>query len=290
MQMVKYVSPWGETFTAGVSPPYVFESIRGVEGVDVEHVTTKAPGQDGNSVHAVTMTDRPITLRVYVKGADRENLYRSRHQLTRILRPNAGAALPPPGTFYYTTDYGTWLIPARPYGVPKFNEARIREYLLGEIQFRCPNPLFRSLEPTTVQLAYTDGGFRFPLRLPARFGRREWVRDADNPGSAPSPPLIKIYGPADNPRVTLATTGEYLQVNRTLAEGDVLTIDATRGKKRVELSRANGGDIENAFGYLTFGSRLFLLPPGNNRLRYASNNDSSLGRVIVTYYTWEVGL
>ncbi|MDT2304984.1 phage tail family protein [Paenibacillus larvae] len=85
---------------------------------------------------------------------------------------------------------------------------------------------------------------------------------------------IEFRGPAQNPTVYNQFTGQFIRVKRDLSENDILHIDTTFGKKRVEIVRASGR-VENAFHYIDLASSFFQLVVGKNILEYNSGNDSS---------------
>ncbi len=77
-------------------------------------------------------------------------------------------------------------------------------------------------------------------------------------------------------------TQEVLKLNKTMAAGEIITINTEFGNKKVEL-KANG-TITNAFNYIDFQSVFLQLKTGDNLIRY--NADSNLEYLEVSiYYT-----
>ncbi|MDT2305723.1 phage tail family protein [Paenibacillus larvae] len=93
---------------------------------------------------------------------------------------------------------------------------------------------------------------------------------------------MNLKGQLKNPTVYNRTTGEFIRVKRDLSENDILHIDNTFGKKRVEIVGASGR-VRMWLHYIDLASSFFQLVPGPNTLEYNSNNDSSKTRVTVTY-------
>lgn len=95
------------------------------------------------------------------------------------------------------------------------------------------------------------------------------VRDADvigegmtitNPGSVRSWPVWTITGPLDGSAVMRnVTTGQQLEFEATLAEGEQIVIDTRPRRKTVR-----DGDGTNRFSSLSVGSVLWPLVPGPN--------------------------
>lgn len=77
-----------------------------------------------------------------------------------------------------------------------------------------------------------------------------------NDGHVETPIEVEFHGPAENPRVTNLTTGEYVQVNRTLTSDDVLFINTAFRNKIVEIER--NGIREVQFGLYRPGFNLLL--------------------------------
>lgn len=81
--------------------------------------------------------------------------------------------------------------------------------------------------------------------------------------------------------MTNLTTGEYVQVNRTLTSDDVLFINTAFRNKIVEIER--NGIREDAFDYIDLGSTFFSLQLGDNLLQYSTQNDLNPQSVIIRY-------
>ena len=92
---------------------------------------------------------------------------------------------------------------------------------------------------------------------------------------------MEFHGPAVNPRVTNLTTGEYVQVNRTLTSDDILYISTMFRNKVVEIETENGR--EDAFNYIDLGTTFFYLQVGDNMLEYSTENDLNPQSVTISY-------
>lgn len=86
-----------------------------------------------------------------------------------------------------------------------------------------------------------------------------------NDGNVPVSPLLRLYGPATDPRVENQSTGERLTFNGlTIAAGDWLEIDC-----REATIRLNGLTGQSRYARLDFATSTFLrLLPGTNTVRY----------------------
>lgn len=86
-----------------------------------------------------------------------------------------------------------------------------------------------------------------------------------NDGNVPVLPLLRLYGPATDPRVENQLTGERLLfTGLTIAAGDWLEIDC-----RTSTIRLNGLEEQSRYARLDFVASSFLrLLPGANTIRY----------------------
>ena len=157
-------------------------------------------------------------------------------------------------------------------------------------------------------MAYMDGGFEFPIvfnpngtvnedasglelaldpslqPIGVEFGTQGCETELFNEGDVPAPIEITITGPALEPCITKRSTGEFILVDRVLAEDDVLYINTTPGNIRVTITRADG-TTEEAVGYLDPMSVLFQLDPGSNQIEYSSSDASRPTEVQVKTYS-----
>ena len=90
---------------------------------------------------------------------------------------------------------------------------------------------------------------------------------ATNAGNAPVRPQFLIAGPCVNPQIIAATQNRRLDFDITLAEGDVLGVDADT--HAVVLN-----DVANRRYLLTADSAWFDLLPGENLLQYRPDDNS----------------
>jgi phage-related protein len=105
-----------------------------------------------------------------------------------------------------------------------------------------------------------------------------------NKGDVQTPVRIEFKGPATNPKISNRTTGEYIQVRRELAYGDVLIITTDFGAKRVEI---NG---QNVFNWIDLDSSFWQLQPGDNIIEYTSDVPVEPAAVLISYRNRYVGV
>lgn len=87
-----------------------------------------------------------------------------------------------------------------------------------------------------------------------------------NIGDAPSPPIMRVYGPGVNPSIQNQSTGEVITLNYTLSAGEFLSIDPAAGEVLLNGLTNRYGAVDQA------NTQWWNLLPGTNdiRLRYYS--------------------
>ena len=153
----------------------------------------------------------------------------------------------------------------------------------------CPSPFWLDTFIEGEEFSYLMGGISFRLKIPTTFSYRGKRKTVINSGDVDAPVSIEFYGPGTNPVIYNETTDEFVKVKKELVEGEILKIDTSFGKKRVEIERTDNTK-ENAFGYIDLDSVFWQLIPGENILSYESNNDSEKTRVKITYKNRYVGV
>lgn len=139
-----------------------------------------------------------------------------------------------------------------------------------QVAWRAPDGVMESLaEQVGVASAIGDavGGFAFPLTFPMTFPASSAAGSVTviNDGNTVVSPVLRLYGPATDPRVENQTTGEQMLFSGlTIAAGDWLEIDC-----RELTARLNGLPDQSRLSRLDFAASDFLrLLRGTNTLRY----------------------
>lgn len=283
MQKVKYTNPKGEEVAFGFSPPYIFEKIAGIGAEDAQLITTESAGNSGKTFHGLYFGDREITLTMHIKGTTRAAMYENRQKLIAKLNPEQSAS-GKMGRLEYSNDYMTVWIPCIVKSAPQSFQRYGNYEKSVQIVFYCPSHLFRATNPQRNRIAYMGGGLEFPAEFGAvEFGAQGYQTTLFNSGDSAAPVMVQIYGPAVMPQIMNWDTGEYIKVNRELYAGDLLTIGTEPNNLTATILRANG-TTEIAFGYIDLSSTFFQAAPGENKLRYLSEDDSTSTVVIIEMY------
>ena len=279
MEEIIIINKNGEKIVLGNQGPFFLEKIDGVGEVPVALENQKAPKQDGSTYLGNVLDNRAISIEgtIITKG-DPNAVLAARRLMQQVLNPKLGEVI-----IAYQDKEIRGIAETTP-AFPGGSGSKGLYYQKYLIHLICHEPFWLDTYYESQEMSYLMGGIRFRLRLPTAFSHRGFRRKAVNEGDVRAPVIIEFKGPAVNPTVTNLTTGEFIMVNRNLAEDDVLTINTAFGQKYV---RING---ENAFHYIDLHSMFWSLVTGDNILSYESHNDSTKTRVVVKWKNRYVGL
>jgi hypothetical protein len=152
------------------------------------------------------------------------------------------------------------------YGRPVEVEVDLTQLLYGIARARCvfeaTDPRLFSSTLSSITLGLTaGGGMTFPLTFPLTFGAGS---DSDgvavNTGTYRTPWTATITGPVTTPRLTLASTGEYVELDGDIPAGSSLVVSSDD-----QSILFNGSPRQS---WLTLASRWWQLPAGSNTVRF----------------------
>jgi hypothetical protein len=139
-----------------------------------------------------------------------------------------------------------------------------------QAQWRAPDGVMESLAEqigTSDAVTAGSGGRSYPRTYPLAYAESSPVGavTVGNDGNVAVRPLLRLYGPATDPRVENQTTGERLIfTGLTLLAGEWLEIDC-----RNRTARLNGLDTQSRLSLLDFPNSTYLrLLRGMNTVRY----------------------
>lgn len=122
--------------------------------------------------------------------------------------------------------------------------------------------------------------YAFPY--PVIFGASTYSvsSSAINSGDIPVyPASIVVHGPINNPKITNAATGEYLQINENLASSaNILTITYDKDSLSIDI------DGNSVLSSVATGSTYFKIEPGQNDISLDGTSIGSGAYVVVNFY------
>jgi hypothetical protein len=278
MQRILFTNSRGQSVELKSSAPFLLQSIDGLGDVDADIQTQKAPFQDGSTYIDSVLQERAISLEIVILAADKPTLLQQRQLLASVFNPKLGQ-----GILRYENGETIREIEAVPDGVPVFpsgKDNRGPTFQKALVNLLCPNPFWKSTEiteePTFEPL------FSFPFEGVFQIGIQRDARIIVNDGDAPAPIQVEFHGPAVNPKITNKTTGEFIKVNQTLQEGEVMKIDTTPGNKSVYFIQPDG-TARNVFNWIDLESTFFQLVVGENEIEYSADSDIQGAIVNIRY-------
>lgn len=153
----------------------------------------------------------------------------------------------------------------------------------------CAYPLFTDENEHSVSVAYTEKMFHFPLIIPKNEGiimglrQPSLIAEVVNNGDVDVGYIIEFraYGTVVNPILTDIGTQKFIEISKTMHNGEVITIDTREGYRHVEGSV--NGVKSNYFKYRTYDSSWLSLGKGTNYLRYNAEDGITALEVYIRF-------
>lgn len=263
----------------GAQSPYQVLSVEGLEAVP------PIRSQDDNRGYADGMFSgrdffggRTISITFQVLGSGGNSAQINFNTLQRALLPQTFGTTPL--YFQLSGNQGTQVINARVRGFQATVDPNYTYgYIIGKVDFFCPNPAYFSENSQTALLQYLQPTGRVYNRTydlvydPATLVKTTTI---SNNGWYSAYPLITLYGPITNPVLGNQTTNDYLYFDVAMSGADVLTVDLYN-----KLITLNGVSARN----LLITGTWFEAPPGNSIFTLEGDPGSTL--IDTTYATVE---
>lgn len=278
MEKLTYTSANGDVIHF-YGPPFYLISVNGLGDVEADNQLQKYPFQDGGTRVGSLLSERVIPVEFLIEGKTYKEVSEARVRLARAFNPKLEL-----GILRYDNGFIVREIKACAESVPIYPDGsgnRAESIQKGIVTLLCPNPYWKSLE--VVEEPAFQPLFQFPFEGTFEMGVQRDQRIIFNDGDAPAPLQVEFFGPAVNPVIRNNTTGEFIKINQTLQEGEVMQIDTTPGDKSVYFIGTNGSK-RNVFNWITPDSTFFSLIIGENEIQYSADSDIQ-GRIVNISYS-----
>lgn len=152
------------------------------------------------------------------------------------------------------------------FGRPLRCEVDYSRLAFGTIRARCifetsDARIFDATVDSIVLGLSPGGGVTAPVTAPVTAGvGSDSDGTATNTGTFETEWVAVVQGPVTGPRLTLASTGETVEIDGTVPAGSQLIVSSTDGSVLL-----NGSPRQN---WVSFSSRFFKLPAGANTVRF----------------------
>lgn len=255
---------------------YKITAVEGLESSDFEVEIEGNMNFDGGILKSKKVSSRTITLSAEYIG---EDVLEERKRLISLFNPSKTGLLIAyfKGTEKKAIEYEIESI--------KINLENIYNPISFTVTLMCPDPYFKDVEMQTKVGAVWIDGLKFGFKLPFHLRKREVsengniIKVIENKGHVDCPIQVEFQGPAENPCIENMTTKEFIKINKTLKEGEVLYINTEYGNKKVKI-KDEEGNIKSAFNYIDLDSTFFSLIPGDNRISYSNSDDKLTGQSV----------
>lgn len=249
--------------------------------------TQRAPYQDGARFVDSLVSERSLSIEFMISGNSSDEVSYYRRLLSQAFNPKLTGKLTVKisGNEYYII-----AIPEHAPNFPSGSGSQGQRYQSGVIDLLAvDDPYWRNPNEVSKALRAYSGKFVLPTTFPIEFGITGESTILTNIGDVEAPVTIDIQGPVTNPVVINRTTGQYIRINRSLSEDEVLHIDTNDLHKRVEVIRG-GNRIENSLGYLDHFSDFWKLQVGDNDIQYLADAGTADAIVAVAWKNRYIGI
>lgn len=275
-KLFKYVNDNGESVTFDYDGGFLINKPSGIDTVSITLSQAKGINQTGATIQSTNIQPRPVNINGYIVGDDQDG---KKDQLLSVIRPDIGGRL-------YADDYYLNVYPtATPNIEARLKSANFQFSLLAAYPYWCKDDSASAVLSGIIKL------FKFPWNISREYQFGELMKtkfmNVANRGQVPVPFTATFIasGEVVNPMITNATTLKYLLINKTLVEGERLTVEITHDRTSV-YSNVYG----DCRGALSLRSSLFQLEVGDNVLKPEAESGLENMQVNIDFATEIVGI
>ncbi|MFV0550369.1 MAG: phage distal tail protein [Anaerorhabdus sp.] len=275
------------TIKMGVGEGVKVVTVEGFEAPDYVIHTSSIATSDGSIVTGKKVDERVIQIVFAIDDINNTEIYRK--QLQKFFNPKYTIKLK------MNWCYNQAQIECE---VEEFNWTTIESmwnYLEGNITLKCPFPYWSDLDNFGKNIAAITPMFTFPLTFinfiegkdkilkQQIMGYNSLSKEVllNNKGDVPTGVEVHFIakrGDVKNPKITLLSTGEFIEVIQDMKQGDVIVINTNVGHKGITKNGVNIFKEKNKL------SSFFQLEIGDNKISYdAVENYTNLD--VRVYYT-----
>ena len=245
LEYVEIINDLGQSVVLTNSPPFVLTGIEGVGGVGCNIYTQKSPFQHGETYLGHNLDIRNISLQIDIVAQDMQEMVYLRQQLVSTLNTALGQC-----KIRYTLGGQTKVIHGKVEKGPEFiyNNNFLDSIQTALVEIYCADPLWYDEHENNVEMADWIGGLTFPTTLPMNFAGRSTKSHTvvENNGNIETPIRFTFSGPCKNPQIKNGDTGEFIKVNTSIQENELLEVTTGAGTHTIQLLNLSTGQISNA--------------------------------------------
>ena len=222
--------------------PLFLASVQGFDGLEADIVSSKNAYQDGISISKTILKDRILTLNCYLEIDTEQQRCILKRKLYNAFNPKFKGHM----KIYTDAEQLRGASNLRVIQAPLFddNYETTNELVSFQIQLAMPLPYFEDINENRADFGNDIGNFFFDLELEEE-GRELSVKNnsivanIENLGDAETPlkVVFKAKSTVKNPSIYNVYSKEYIKINRTMSEGEEITVTTDIGNKRVKKTR-----------------------------------------------------
>lgn len=273
--------------------PLFLSSVRGFDGLEADIVSSKSAYQDGISISKTILKDRILTLNCYLEIDTEQQRCILKRKLYNAFNPKFKGHM----KIYTDAEQLRGASNLRVIQAPLFDDdyKGLNDIVSFQIQLSMPLPYFEDINENRADFGNDIGNFFFDLELEEE-GRELSVKNnsivtnIENLGDAETPlkVVFKAKSTVKNPSIYNVYSKECIKINRTMSEGEEITVTTDIGNKRVE-SYLNGVTT-NIFNDLDIHSSFMWLDIGDNVIRYDAEEMIEQLEVYIYYTNYYLGV
>lgn len=257
-------------------------SLQGFGGVEVDHMTSQTPNQNGMSYYFSRYNSRNLAFQFYLVSSSFDFLQTQKQSIARYFSASYGVGKLQIYTDSADTKY--FEIEAVPDGnLNLFQTISTAQdnMCLCSVTMSAFSPMFYDPNMQTVSFSGYGGGFSLPFTYPFTLGTTG-IGAVLNNGSTTVPAKIVINGPFTNPVLTNNRTGESIRVVVALSEGEQLVINTDPNNSSITFVDSEGNET-NMFYAVSVDSVLWKLLPGMNEIEYTDSGSIGNNPIAVSW-------
>ena len=266
IKTLTFINANEESFVFSETLPYLITELD-LGDPQVTTMQDKNYNQDGEQYYGSRLDMRSIDFTVCLEGTSEEDVLDMRRQAYRVLNPRLGL-----GTLIYYDGYRRWRIQATVSYLTTRDEIdeTIKELDVG---LNAPDPAWESDAQHAIKLVGAIGGLSFPKSYPIAYAKQGDQCEIDYQGTLDAPLLIEFRGPATMPKIMKKESGEFIEVDVDLVDGEKLYISTVPTDIDAYIIDASG-ERQSAFHYIKPVKSYLQLTQGMNTLAFSAASGS----------------
>lgn len=266
MRTLTFINANQESLTFREAFPYLITELD-LGDPQVTTMQDKNYNQDGVQYYGSRLDERIIDFSLCLEGASEEDVLNMRRKAYSVLNPRLGL-----GTLIYDDGYSRWRINATVTYLTTRDEIdeTIKELDVG---MNAPDPAWESEIQHAIKLVGSIGGLTFPKRYPISYARQGDQCQINYQGTLDAPLLIEFRGPANMPKIMKKESGEFIEVDVDIMEGERLYISTVPTAIDAYIVDATGEE-RPAFHYIKPVQSYLQLTQGMNTISFRSATGS----------------